>query len=274
MRNDFYKISREDLGKDAKIPIIKKDRSIDAFHAFAMEMFETIQKNNAAGQKTVFICPVGPVGHYPKFVELVNEHKLSLHNVWFFNMDEYLDEHMEWIEESSPLSFRGFMNREVYGKIEASLLMPKEQRVFPNPKNPKEMDDLLEYLGGADTCFGGIGINGHIAFNEADASLSKEEFSNLCTRVLEISKETLVTNAIGDLGGAIDAMPRYCVTIGMKQILASKKIRLAVFRDWHRAVCRRTAYGDVTSAFPATLLQEHKDVTLLVNDVASEQAIF
>ena len=57
----------------------------------------------------------------------------------------------------------------------------------------------------------------------------------------------------------------------MKQILGARKIRLGVFRDWHRAVVRRAGYGEPTAAFPATLAQGHPDVQILVNDVAAKQ---
>ena len=89
-------------------------------------------------------------------------------------------------------------------------------------------------------------------------------------RVLAISPETRTANAIGDLGGALEDMPRYAVTIGMKEILSAKRVRLGVFRPWHRAVLRRAACGEITSAFPVTLLQRHPDAMLLANDVASE----
>ena len=130
-------------------------------------MTDAIRANNAAGRPTVFICPVGPVGQYPIFVRLVNRERLDLHNCWFFNMDEYLNDDGSYIDEKSPLSFRGFMARNVYGKIDSDLLMAPEQRVFPDPADPERGDELLESLGGPDICFGGIGINGHLAFNEA-----------------------------------------------------------------------------------------------------------
>ena len=78
-------------------------------------------------------------------------------------------------------------------------------------------------------------------------------------------------NAIGDRSGAIDAMPRWCVTIGMKDILAAKKVRLGVFRDWHRAVIRQAAYGPVSAAFPASLLQNHPDAMIYTNANAAQQ---
>ena len=81
-------------------------------------------------------------------------------------------------------------------------------------------------------------------------------------RVLEISRETRTANAIGDLNGAIDDMPRWCVTIGMNEIYNARKVRLGVFRDWHRAVLRHTAYGEVSAHFPATLMQTHPDALI------------
>ena len=66
-------------------------------------------------------------------------------------------------------------------------------------------------------------------------------------------------------------MPRKCVTIGMKQILSAKKIRLGVFRDWHRAVVRQTAYGEVSAHFPATLIQRHPDAMVIANANAAQQ---
>ena len=157
------------------------------------------------------------------------------------------------------------MERQVYGRIDPALTVPAGQRIYPDPADPARGDRLLEQLGGADICFGGIGINGHLAFNEPQEGLTAEQFRALPTRVLSISRETLTANAIGDLGGAIEDMPPYCVTIGFHQIFTAKKVRLGVFRDWHRAVVRRAAYGEMTPAFPVTLLQEHPDALIYVN---------
>lgn len=268
---DFYRIPPQELGRDAKIPIQVMGDSGEVFYELAMEMVNAIRANNAAGRKTVFICPVGPVGQYPIFVRLVNRERLSLQNCWFLNMDEYLDAGGAWITQESPLSFRGFMARNVYGKIDPALLMPEHQRVFPDPEDPGKMDRLIEALGGVDICFGGIGINGHLAFNEAREDLTAEEFAQLGTRVLTLSPETRTANAIGDRGGAIDAMPHMAITIGMHQILSARKVRLGVFRDWHRSVVRQGAYGPVTAHFPVSLLQNHPDAIIYANAVAAGQ---
>ena len=268
---NYYQISAQDLGKDAKIPLVKLGDSGEVFYEMALEMVETIKEHNAAGKTTVFICPVGPVGQYPIFVRLVNEQRISLKNCWFINMDEYLNDDETYIDFSSPLSFHGFMNRTVYTKIDADLLMPEEQRIFPDPKDPEHIARTIEKLGGVDIAFGGIGINGHLAFNEARDDMTAEEFAKLHTRVLTISRETRTSNAIGDLNGAIDAMPRKCVTIGINEILNARKIRLGVFRDWHRSVVRQAAYGEVSAHFPATLVQNHPDAMIYVNANAAKQ---
>lgn len=103
---------------------------------------------------------------------MVNEQNISLKNVWFINMDEYLTDEKTWIPKEHKLSFRGFMDRTVYTKVKPELLMPEEQRVFPDPKDPGHIQDVIEKLGGVDICFGGIGINGHVAFNEASDEMT------------------------------------------------------------------------------------------------------
>ena len=262
MRHDYYYYSREELVKAPKLPIEILEDNAAVFQAMAQEMVDEIKRKNALGQRTVFICPVGPVGQYPYFVDMVNQENISLKNVWFLNMDEYLTDELEWIDHDHPLSFHGFMDRTVYTKVKPELVMPEEQRVFPDPKHPERMGQLIAELGGVDICFGGIGINGHLAFNEAQDELTPDQFRNLHTRVLKITPETRTANAIGDFNGALDDMPRWCVTIGMSEIYHARKVRLGCIRDWHRSVARHAAYGEISAHFPVTLLQEHPDALL------------
>lgn len=271
MRQPYYEIPSEELGKNAKIPLHVLGDSGEVFYELALEMIRTIRKNNQAGKKTVMICPVGPVGQYPIFVRLVNQEGLSLKECTFINMDEYLTDAGKYIEEDSPLSFRGFMNREVYGKINADLLMLPKQRVFPDPDHPEKIEHLIASLGGVDLAIGGIGINGHLAFNEPMAGFTPDAFAHLHTRSLMISPETRTANAIGDLGGALETMPKRCVTIGMAEILSAKRVCLGVFRDWHRSVVRRAAYGEINVEFPVTLLQNHPDACIYVNANAAQR---
>lgn len=269
---EYYHITADNLGAEAKIPLAFPGDSPAVFKQMAQDMVDTILEHNAAGKTTVYICPVGPVGQYPIFVDMVNAQDISLKDVWFINMDEYLDDDDAWIDAADRLSFRGFMDHTVYSKIKPELVMPPSQRIFPDPKDLENIASAIEKLGGVDIAFGGIGITGHLAFNEPQDELSTDEFANLQTRVLDILPETRATNAVGDLGGALEDFPHRAVTIGMAQILGAKKVRLGVFRDWHRAAVRRAAYGEVTASFPVTLLQNHPDALIYVNDVAREQA--
>ena len=271
MHHEYYYYNKEQLLANPKIPMVVMEDKPTVFKTIAREMADFIKAQNEQGKTTVFICPVGPIGQYPYFVEMVNEENINLNNCWFINMDEYLDDNKQWIDINHPLSFRGFMERTVYSKIKEELNVPVDHRVFPDPNNVEYIPNLIEKLGGVDICFGGIGINGHLAFNEANAAMSPEEFAAQSTRVLDISAETRATNCVGDLGGALEDMPHKCVTIGMKQILSAKKLRLGVFRDWHRAVCRRAIYGDVTADFPVTLAQNHPDALIVINNVAAQK---
>ena len=262
MRHGYYGYNKEQLLANPKMKLICMEDNAAVFYQMAKQMTEEILANQEKNRRTVLICPVGPVGQYPYFVDMVNEQGISLKNVWFINMDEYLDDDRKWIPADHPLSFRGFMDRVVYSKIRPELVMPPEQRIFPDPEDVGQVPKLIEELGGVDIAFGGIGINGHVAFNEADASMSAEEFLAQKTRVLAISPETRAANAIGDFGGALEDMPKYCVTVGIYEIAHARKIRLGCFRNWHRAVVRRAGYGEMTADFPVSLLRGHEDITL------------
>lgn len=265
-------IPREEIEKCGMMELKVLGSEGELFYEMALEMIHTIESNNREGQKTVFICPVGPVGQYPILVRLVNANKISLKNVWFINMDEYLTDEKHWLPTDHPLSFRGYMQREVYGKIASELIMPPEQRIFPEPGREAAIWDKIRELGGADAAFGGLGINGHIAFNEPpeeDVDMTDDEFQNLPTRILKISRETRTINAVTATGGTIAAMPSWCITIGMKEILSARKIRLFCFREWQRGIVRQAAFGPVSRRVPASFLQQHPDAKIFLTETAA-----
>ena len=238
----------------------------DVYLDMALAMYDEIKKNNDLGKKTVMIVPVGPTGQYPIFARLVNETGLSLKNVYFFNMDEYMITPTETIAHDHPMSFHLRMKTELYDRLLPELTIPEDHRFFPEPGKEKEYDQMIEDLGGVDLCLGGVGINGHIAFNEPpelDAPhMTAEEFGNLPTRVLAITRETRTVNAIGYQRGDVHGMPEYCITVGMKPILASRKVYLALNREWQHGVVRRALNGPVTAYIPVSLLQNHPDVRI------------
>jgi glucosamine-6-phosphate deaminase len=144
--------------------------------------------------------------------------------------------------------------------------------VFPDPLGPGRIQRLIDKRGGVDACFGGIGINGHIAFNEPPEpgqSMPVEDFAALPTRVLSLSRETRTINSV-TVGGEISIVPQRAITVGMKEILASRRLRFYCNRPWQRAVVRRVLHGPLTSACPASLLRTHPDAELTVADYVAE----
>ena len=81
-------------------------------------------------------------------------------------MDEYLDDDNNFIAKNHPLSFRGFMENNFFKLLDHELSVKKTNIFFPDPKDFNQIEKLINEIGEVDICFGGIGINGHIAFNE------------------------------------------------------------------------------------------------------------
>ena len=235
----------------------------------AQTMLQQIEENNAAGKNTVLIVPVGPVGQYRILAERVNERKTDLSRVYFINMDEYLDEEDRPVESAHPLSFSAFMDREWYARVD----MPRENRIFPMPGREGEIAEAIERLGGVDIAFGGIGINGHIAFNEppeAEEAISDEAFARLPSRALTLTRETRTINAVTAASGYIDYIPRRCVTVGMREILSARKIRFYMNRAWQKGIVRKIALGPVTRFAPASFFQTHPDALLTIASYVAE----
>lgn len=262
---DIARIKEGQLGIDSPIASEQVKDITDLSFQMAMDMYGVIRENNQKKENTVLILPVGPVTQYPILVKLINRTRLSLKNVYIFNMDEYLDENMQILSPDHFLSFKGYMQKEFYAKIDPELSVPEENRYFPTPNDNGFYWNRMQELGGVDICFGGIGINGHIAFNEPpeeDFPMTIDEFSSLPTRIVQLSREVRVVNAINEMSGYYQDMPTHCVTVGMKEILSAKKIRLYVMRDWHRGVLRQALHGPITTATPVSLLQNHPDVKI------------
>lgn len=235
----------------------------DLYLDMALDMLEMISRCQKENRPCALIVPVGPTGQYPILAELVNRLRISLHHVHFFNMDEYLWAPERPVEKSHSMSLRRRMESDFYNRVDSELLMPQAQRHFPQPGQEHDYDRTLDSLGQAEGCFGGLGINGHIAFNEPPEdgeSITAEDFSTLGTRVLRISRETRTINAYGYQRGDILGMPEYCVTIGMKQILASKSVYIALSRDWQYGIAKHVLNGPVVPQVPASLLQRHPSV--------------
>jgi glucosamine-6-phosphate deaminase len=228
----------------------------------ALTMLGVIQNASANGNNATLIIPVGPVDQYPFLVQMINDQNIDCRHVCLINMDEYLDDNDRWIDADHPLSFRGFMQREFYDQLNPDLAPLAENRVFPHPDRCSGIEKIIAARGGVDVCFGGIGINGHIAFNEPPgASVSVEEFANYPTRCIDLACETRAINS-NTVGGEISIIPRRAVTVGMRECLGSRQLRFYCNRLWQSAVVRRALHGPVTAECPASLLRTHRDAAI------------
>jgi glucosamine-6-phosphate deaminase len=185
---------------------------------FACAIADEIQAANRDGRPARLILPVGPVKQYPMLVEITNRERISWRNVWVFQMDEFLDWQGRPIPESNPLSFTGYLKRELFSRIDPDLQMPDGHHVVPHPFRIDEFSDKLAQVGGADCCFGGIGYHGHVAFNEPPISrwhrVTAEQMRQSLTRVVALGDDSIVVQSIHSAGGNSHAIPPMAVTCG------------------------------------------------------------
>jgi glucosamine-6-phosphate deaminase len=261
-------IAPEALGKDGLCPLDILEDMEALSRRFADMLVAEYREAKKGRDKVAFIVPVGPVGQFELFAARANAERLSLSDLVVINMDEYLTaDGRDFIPVADPLSFRGHMERALWSRLDPALAPPEEQRHFPSPRNPDETTRMIECLGGVDVAFGGVGITGHLAFNdppEAGEPLDTEAFARLPTRVVRLSRETLTINAVTAARGNIERIPKLAVTVGMREILEARKVRLFMNRPWQCAVVRKLLHGPITAACPASLLQRHPDVRVTI----------
>jgi glucosamine-6-phosphate deaminase len=269
---EYLNVQPDQLGRGTNVRV----RVLSDMASIANDLAEVMQDEILAAQKrgqaATFIVPVGPVDQYPILAQRINEQRIDCRDVMLINMDEYLTDAGQWIDETHPLSFRGYMQRLFYDRVNPELAPKRENRVFPHPSRCEQIQQLIDARGGCDVCFGGIGINGHIAFNEPPEpgeEISTEAFANLPTRVLKLTRETRTINSV-TVGGEMSIIPKKAITVGMKECLESRKLRFYCNRPWQSAVVRRVLHGPVTSACPASLLRTHDDASITVADYVAQ----
>jgi glucosamine-6-phosphate deaminase len=241
------------------------------YQHFARSIADEIQENNRLGKPTRLILPVGPLEQYPVLVEICNRERISWKNVYTFNMDEYCDWQGRAIPATHPLSFRGFIQKNLFERLEPDIRIPATQIHFPDPLRLDWIGERIQAVGGIDTCYGGIGYHGHVAFNEAPISrwfqLTVDQFRNSLTRLVQLEPETIVMNSIRSSGGNPAAMPPMAVTLGMQDIFNARRIRLyCQGGSWQRTVLRIAVMGEESVGYPVTLLQRHPDYAIITDE--------
>ena len=262
----------------SQLPPALKDRvtvvpNLDALNRrIAAEFADALQAKTERNELLTVIAPVGPVD-YGYFAQETLRRGLSCRNLRTINMDEYLDADDRLIPESHPLSFRRFMNETFFNKLPGDKRPLPENIVFPLPDRPGEVTALIDGIGGADLCWCGFGISGHVAFNDPPAMLGEpadlESFRNSKARKLTVSPMSTAQMLMGGTNGNYEALPSRAVTLGMYELLKTKRMHCTFMRNWHAGLWRRAFLGPVTTEFPGSLLQEHPNLIITMTELAA-----
>jgi glucosamine-6-phosphate deaminase len=270
---DCYRVSRSEIVERSPFPVtVVRDRAaLD--REVARRIVDRIAFDAAASRETALVLPVGPVEYEP-LAELCNRRRAPLGGVTIFMMDEYLDgDSGAPVPAAHPLSFRGFMERSLLRRLDPSLGFARDRLVFPLPEVLEEVSRRILERGGADLCVAAVGITGHLAFNdppeahETDKDLDWVRKST--ARIVTVNRESTAQMALGWTHGDWSIVPRRAVTLGMKEILASRKIVVCGMRTWHAGTVRRALFGPVSRDCPASLVQEHPDVEVVLTELAA-----
>ncbi|HXF62747.1 MAG TPA: hypothetical protein VNK95_14080 [Caldilineaceae bacterium] len=251
---------------DRKVPFRLCADSAAMGRLMAYELVEEIKRHNAQGRETRAIIPCGPSCWYKPFTDLVNAERVSLKRLVVFHMDECLDWQGRELPRAHPYSFRGFMERHFYAPVDPELAVPEENRWWLNAHN---IADVAAAIAAApvDITYGGWGQDGHVAYNQARrhpySHLTLEDVRNSTIRIQENNLDTILALAQRTFGSAYQFVPPMSVTLGMKECLSARKVRL--FSDtgaWKQTALRVALFGPLTPEYPITLLQEHPDALL------------
>lgn len=238
---------------------------------FSDSIAEEIISNNAAGRSTKLILPVGPVGQYPILAQRVKEEQISLANCWFFMMDEQCDQEGVCLPSDHPLSFRRVFDEAFTQHLDEPLRISAEQLIFPCRENLPDLAVMIAELGGVDSTYGGIGIHGHLAFNEPEPNVSETD-----PRIIELNSFTRTINAVrSKVGGNLENFPRYGITLGMRQLLEAKRVRLycrnGIDLDWANTVLRLSVLGEPGDDYPVTHIRNHSDYQVVTDSDTLKQ---
>ena len=258
----------DEVIKEAKGQLVVFDTLDEVYDYLAEEMVQEFEKAAKGDRVVSFIMPVGPTQPYRLMAEKINYRQISLKNVRFFFMDEYVDDEKDrLIPKSNPLSFRGQIGPLLFDRIRPDLLMPKSQVIFPTPENVKDLPKMIKDAGGIEVCYGGIGIHGHVAFNEPGPGVAKSN-----PRILDINDFTRTIDATRHpgVGGNLENFPRRAITMGMKQCIEARKILVMTrnetpFLNWANTIVRIAALGRPGDDYPVTHMRHHKNLCIVTD---------
>lgn len=263
---------------DFRIAVIDEREAF--YRAFADDIVERIRRARDEARTFVAILPVGPVPQYELAAALINRERISLEHVHTFNMDEYANEDGVTAPVSWAGSFRRAMWENLFSRIDPELRPPEHQIHFPTTENVGDYSALIEDLGGADVCYGGIGWSGHIAFWEPHLGLEfggdLGAYRQAGARIVDLHPMTVMQNALHSFGGDWSWVPPRAATIGPREILGARHRSFWLDGDlgggvsWQRFIARLVAHGPVSELVPGTLLQTVRTDYTLLGGVADD----
>lgn len=222
-------------------------------------LIRTKQKNN---EKCVLGLATGssPKALYAELVRMHKEEGLSFANVITFNLDEYYP-----INRNAPQSYFSFMNKHLFAHVD---ILPENIHI-PNGeinKNDikaacKDYESKIENVGGIDLQILGIGVNGHIGFNEPGAGIHTK------TRLINLTSSTRYANSYEF--AKLSDVPRMAITMGIQTILKSKQIILMAWGKSKALAVKKAIEEDDTDTLPASFLQNHDNIKFVVDHEAA-----
>src|SRR5574344_1571811 len=200
-----------------------------------------------------------PIGTYKELIKFYKAGKVSFKNVVTFNMDEYIG-----IPENHPESYHTFMKENFFSHID----IPAENIhiLNGNAKDPdKECDEYEEKIksyGGIDLFMGGIGPDGHIAFNEPGSSLTSR------TRQKTLTTDTIIANS-RFFDNDINKVPKTALTVGVGTVLAAKEVMIIVNGHNKARALYHAVEGGITQMWTISALQNHEHGIIVCDDAAT-----
>lgn len=200
-----------------------------------------------------------PVGLYAKLIEMHQQGLVSFAGVTTYNLDEYVG-----LPENHAESYRTFMNEKLFNHVDIN----KEKTHVPNgnaqdlEEECRSYDLMMEQNGPVDLQLLGIGHNGHIGFNEPGESLISG------THVAPLQDKTREANA--RFFPSIDDVPTHAVTMGVGTIMKARQIMLLIRGEDKAEIAHRALTGPITTECPASLLQCHPNVIVLLDQGAGK----
>ena len=232
------------------------DRAEQASQAAAMVIAAQLIRN----PHSVLGMPTGstPVPVYRELIRMYQQGLISFAKATSFNLDEYCG-----LAKEHKCSYHRFMREELFDHVD----IPENQFHLPDGKaadfvrEGREYDEAIARAGGIDMQFLGIGLNGHIGFNEPAKHFAYD------TYVVDLTPETIEANArFFDEG---EEVPKQAITVGVGGIMAARQIVLVATGAEKADIIHRSLRGDIRPEIPATILQMHPNVLLLLDQAAS-----